>query len=75
MRYEWETFYDPSWLALYTGFDYLPTDYDPLADFFPVDVLREQLARMRGNIASIGGAVRPLTRSSLRAIVRCGIWA
>jgi len=53
VRYEWETFYDPSWLALYTGFDYLPTNYDPLADFFPVNVLREQLARMRGNIASM----------------------
>ena len=37
VRYEWETFYDPSWLALYTGFDFLPEDYDPLADFFPVD--------------------------------------
>jgi tryptophan halogenase len=53
VRYEWETFYDPSWLALYTGFGLLPEHYDPLADFFPVDELREQFARMRGNIANM----------------------
>jgi tryptophan halogenase len=53
VRYEWETFYDPSWLALYAGFNFLPEDYDPLADFFPVEEIREQLARMRGNIASM----------------------
>ena len=53
VRYEWETFYDPSWLALYTGFGFLPEHYDPLADYFPVSEVRDQLARMRGNIASI----------------------
>ena len=34
VRYEWETFLDPSWFALYTGFEFLPDNYDPLADFF-----------------------------------------
>ena len=52
VRYEWETFSDPSWLALYTGFNYLPDDYDPLADYFNVDELRQTLAGMRRNIAA-----------------------
>jgi tryptophan halogenase len=51
VRYEWETFHDPSWLALYTGFDYLPDGYDPLADCFSADDLRMQLKNMRENIA------------------------
>jgi len=52
VRYEWETFSDPSWMALYTGFGYLPEDYDPLADYFDVDDLRRTLAGMRQNIAA-----------------------
>ena len=51
VRYEWETFHDSSWLALYAGFDYLPESYDPLADHFSAEELRAQLARMRENIA------------------------
>jgi tryptophan 7-halogenase len=50
VRYEWETFYDPSWVALYTGFGYLPADYDPLADYFDVSELRATLANMRQRI-------------------------
>jgi tryptophan halogenase len=50
VRYEWETFFDPSWMSLYTGFDYLPERCDPLVDHFPVDEVRAQLARMRRNI-------------------------
>ncbi len=50
VRYEWETFLDPSWLALYAGFGYLPGRVDPLVDHFPVDELRARLARMCQNI-------------------------
>ncbi len=50
VRYEWETFFDPSWMSLYTGFGYLPDRCDPLVDHFPVDELRARLARMRQNI-------------------------
>jgi tryptophan halogenase len=52
VRYEWETFLDPSWLAMYTGFGILPGRYDPLVDHFGVDELRVQLGRMRSNIAT-----------------------
>jgi tryptophan halogenase len=52
VRYEWETFFDPSWMAMYTGFGWLPDDYDPLVDHFGVEELRAQLARIRGNIAA-----------------------
>ena len=51
VRREWETFQDPSWLALYAGFNYLPQNYDPLADCFSENDLREQLRQMRENIA------------------------
>jgi tryptophan halogenase len=51
VRYEWETFYDPSWLALYTGFGYLPDGHDPLAEYFSADELRQQLKRMREQIS------------------------
>ncbi len=52
VRYEWETFFDPSWMALYSGFDYLPDDYDPLADHFDIEELRRTLAGMRRKIAA-----------------------
>jgi tryptophan 7-halogenase len=52
VRYDWETFFDPSWMALYTGFDYLPENYDPLADYFDVEDLRRTLVGMRQNIAA-----------------------
>ncbi|HUQ11743.1 MAG TPA: tryptophan halogenase family protein [Steroidobacteraceae bacterium] len=50
VRYEWETFADPSWTALYTGFGYLPERCDPLVDHFALDELHARLARMRQNI-------------------------
>jgi tryptophan halogenase len=53
VRYEWETFLDPSWLALYTGFGYLPDACDPCVDVFDIDELRAQLAKMRANIAAV----------------------
>lgn len=57
VRFEWETFFDPSWLAMYTGFNYLPTEYDPLVDYFGVEELRDQLARIRANITRATAAI------------------
>lgn len=54
VRYEWESFQDPSWLSLYAGLDLLPDAYDPLADYFCEEELRGALARIR---SSIDGAV------------------
>jgi tryptophan halogenase len=56
VRYEWETFQDPSWMSLYTGLGYLPDHYDPLVDHFSVDELRARLARMRQNIVQAASA-------------------
>jgi tryptophan 7-halogenase len=50
VRYEWETFLDPSWLAMYSGFGFLPDTYDPAADHFDVEELRRILAGMRHSI-------------------------
>ncbi len=50
VRYEWETFLDPSWLAMYSGFGVLPEGYDPAADFFDGEELQRILAGMRAAI-------------------------
>ncbi len=50
VRYEWETFLDPSWLAMYAGFEVWPERYDPIADYFPTEELRRTLAGMRESI-------------------------
>lgn len=47
VRYEWETFLDPSWLSMYAGFGMLPDRYDPMADYFTNDELVSALGRMR----------------------------
>jgi tryptophan 7-halogenase len=47
VRYEWETFLDPSWLAMCAGFGFLPETYHPLADHFEVEGLRRTLEGMR----------------------------
>jgi len=51
VRYEWESFLDPSWLSLYAGMDVLPDRHDPLADRFTDAELGESFARMRAAIA------------------------
>ncbi|MFL6547240.1 MAG: tryptophan halogenase family protein [Povalibacter sp.] len=56
VRYEWETFQDPSWLAMYMGFGLLPNSYDPLADRVPEAELRQSLASMRESIQAAARA-------------------
>lgn len=56
VRYEWETFLDPSWLSIYAGFEFLPETYDPLADHFTTEELRRVFAGMRQTIASAARA-------------------
>jgi tryptophan 7-halogenase len=56
VRYEWETFLDPSWLAMYTGFGFLPESYDPAADHFDAEELRRILAGMRHSIQQAASA-------------------
>ncbi|WP_052072295.1 tryptophan halogenase family protein [Sphingopyxis sp. MWB1] len=51
VRYEWESFQEPSWLSLLAGFDERPRRYSPLADRVSEGELRETFARMRSAIA------------------------
>lgn len=39
LKYRWEIFQNPSWVALYTGFGFLPSHYDPAADKIDDDQL------------------------------------
>ncbi len=56
VRYEWETFQDPSWLSMYAGFNWLPDSYDRLADYFDLSELRHHLSEMRRAIANATAA-------------------
>jgi tryptophan halogenase len=47
VRYEWESFQDPSWLSMFAGLDMLPTTHDPLADHFSSEQLEGAMLRMR----------------------------
>ena len=53
VRYRWEMFHSPSWLALYAGFDYLPQRYDPAVDSFPTDYVQASLQQMKQSIANL----------------------
>jgi tryptophan halogenase len=50
VRYEWDAFQDPSWLSMFAGLDLLPERWDPIADYFPVEEVRDALSRIRGQI-------------------------
>ncbi|MEN0039096.1 MAG: tryptophan 7-halogenase, partial [Cellvibrio sp.] len=53
IRYRWEMFQTPSWLAVYTGFNYLPDDYDIAVDTFNEDYLKESFLQMRQSIQAL----------------------
>lgn len=59
VRYEWESFQDPSWLSIYAGFEELPTRYNVLADRFSDGELAEIFARMRTAIADTVRSATP----------------
>ncbi|PZR35460.1 tryptophan halogenase family protein [Caulobacter segnis] len=47
VRYEWESFQDPSWLSMFAGFERLPPAHDPMADYFTPTELDSAMRRMR----------------------------
>jgi tryptophan halogenase len=51
VRYDWESFQDPSWLSMYAGFGIAAAAYDPLADHFSISDLEAAFARMKASIA------------------------
>jgi tryptophan halogenase len=59
VHYEWETFFHPSWLSMYAGFDMLPHVHDPRADFYTLDELKAGFARMRVDIEKTVGMAMP----------------
>lgn len=51
VRYEWESFQDPSWLSMYAGFEIMAEGRDLTADRFDLDELKGIVTRMRSDIA------------------------
>lgn len=53
IRYRWEMFHPMSWLAIYTGFQYLPKNYDPAVDAYDVDDLAKNFKLMEESIRNL----------------------
>lgn len=50
VNYRWEMFGLPSWLAIFSGFDYLPDTYDLQVDQLDETLLAQNLERMRESL-------------------------
>jgi tryptophan halogenase len=50
VRYRWEMFHPVSWLAIYSGFNFLPETYDPGVDNFDEKYLEDSLSAMRASV-------------------------
>lgn len=50
LKYPYEVFQQPSWIAIYNGYDYWPETYDPLADYFDNDYLKGVFDEMRKSV-------------------------
>jgi len=59
VRYEWESFQDPSWLSMYAGFGIEAAAHDPIADYFSNEELESALGRMRESIAKSLALAQP----------------
>jgi len=59
VNYEWETFFHPSWLSMYAGFEIQPDRYDRRADFYTLDELRAGFALMRADIEKAVSTATP----------------
>lgn len=53
VRYRWEMFQTPSWLAIYSGFNYLPDTYDIAVDTFDESYLVKSLHDMKASIKAL----------------------
>jgi tryptophan halogenase len=58
IRYRWEMFSQPSWLAIYAGFEALPDTYDISVDGLDGAQLSDALAEMRKAVAETVAAAR-----------------
>lgn len=50
VNYRWEIFHEPSWLALFAGFEHLPEHHDIRVDRFPTEQVRQSLEAMRASL-------------------------
>lgn len=50
VKYPYEIFQQPSWIAIYRGYDYFPETYDSLADYFDNDYLTSVFDEMRKSV-------------------------
>ncbi len=50
VRYRWEMFHLPSWLAIFTGFNYLPESYNRAVDNFDEQQLLESFKKMHQSL-------------------------
>lgn len=50
LKYRWEIFQDPSWLAIYFGYGICPDHYHPLADHYELDYLRASLVEINKSL-------------------------
>ncbi|MEI9903598.1 MAG: tryptophan 7-halogenase [Asticcacaulis sp.] len=53
VRYEAESFFDPSWLCMYDGFGIVPRAYDPFADNFALDDLKDLTRNIRADVKAM----------------------
>jgi len=53
VRYDWESFFDPSWLCMYEGFGVVPDAIDPTAATIPVADIADLAANIRRDIAAM----------------------
>ena len=51
-RYDWESFFDPSWLCMYDGFDVTPDAGDPTAEALPLAQIAAMADRIEADIAA-----------------------
>ena len=59
VRYEWESFQDPSWLSMYAGFGIDAAAHDPGADHFSIPDLESAFARMKESIEQAVALAQP----------------
>lgn len=50
LKYRWEIFQDPSWLAIYFGYGIYPELYHPLVDHYELDYLRASLVEINKSL-------------------------
>lgn len=59
VRYRWEMFAPPSWMAIYAGFELLPETVDPSLDGVDPKTLSAPLAEMRKAVREVVAAAPP----------------